>query len=45
MGRLAGVEIDPAAGRVLKIVVTRDGVLGLRDDAAVEVVRVTARRS
>jgi len=28
LGRLAGVEIDPAARRVLKVVVSRDGHLG-----------------
>lgn len=41
LGRLAGVEIDPAARRVLKIVVSRDGRLGpYATTRPVEVVRV-----
>jgi hypothetical protein len=41
LGRLAGVEIDPAARRALKIVVTRDGRLGpYAQTRPVEVVRV-----
>jgi len=41
LGRLAGVEIDPAARRVLKVVVSRDGRLGPNATTRpVEVVRV-----
>jgi sporulation protein YlmC with PRC-barrel domain len=45
LGRLAGIEVDPKAGRALKIVVSRDGRLGAHAvTRPIEVVRADGAR-